>query len=153
MDRVWVETYRDCLDIEILRVSHGRQLIGACVLAWRQQRTGPVWIRRVYLNAAGEDQWEETGTEFNDLLCLTGREKQVADAVRRHIDSRGWDEFVLNGCRRSESIQALLDAFASHQQTGIVDEAQYVDLAAVRESGRHSRWACRRRFANTCART
>src|SRR5437879_4467760 len=87
----WIETYRQCLNIEILRCFDGSRIVGACLLVWRKRRRGPVWFRMVYLNASGEDEWEEAGTEFNDLLCLAGYEEQVAAALRNHLDSRAWD--------------------------------------------------------------
>jgi CelD/BcsL family acetyltransferase involved in cellulose biosynthesis len=132
----WIDTYRPCLDIEILRFFHGRQIVGACLLVWRRQRRGSEWIRRAYLNASGEDDCEEVGAEFNDLLCLRGWETAVASALRRHLDSRGWDEFVMNGCSRTEASAALQQAFLSHEQHATTFPSYYVDLNALRASGK-----------------
>jgi CelD/BcsL family acetyltransferase involved in cellulose biosynthesis len=132
----WIDTYRPCLDIEILRFFHGGQIVGACLLVWRRQRRGPVWIRRAYLNASGEDECEEVGAEFNDLLCLRGWETAVASALRRHLDSRGWDEFVMNGCSRTEASAALQHAFPRHEQHVTTFPSYYVDLNALRASGK-----------------
>jgi hypothetical protein len=131
----WIETYRPCLDIEILRFFHGSQIVGACLLVWRWQRRGPVWIRRAYLNASGEDECEEVGAEFNDLLCLRGWETAVANALRQQLDSRGWDEFVMNGCSRTEAFTALQQAFPDHEQTVTTVPSYYVDLNAIRAGG------------------
>ena len=131
----WIETYRPCLDIEILRFFHVGQIVGACLLVWRWQRRGPVWIRRAYLNASGEDECEEVGAEFNDMLCLRGWETAVADALRRHLDDRGWDEFVMNGCSRTEASAALQQAFPGHEQNVTTVPSYYVDLNALRTRG------------------
>ena len=131
----WIETYRPCLDIEILRFFHGYQIVGACLLVWRRQRRGPVWIRRAYLNASGEDEWEEVGAESNDLLCLRGWEITVANALHRHLDSRGWDEFVMNGCSRTEASAALQQVFPGHEQNVTTFPSYYVDLNTLRAGG------------------
>ncbi len=131
----WIETYRPCLDIEILRFFHGSQIVGVCLLVWRRQRRGPVWIRRAYLNASGEDEWEEVGAESNDLLCLRGWETAVASALRRHLDSQGWDEFVMNGCSRTEASAALQQVFPRHEQNVTTFPSYYVDLNALRAGG------------------
>ncbi len=131
----WIETYRPCLDIEILRFFHGSQIVGVCLLVWRRQRRGPVWIRRAYLNASGEDEWEEVGAESNDLLCLRGWETAVASALRRHLDSQGWDEFVINGCSRTEASAALQQVFPGHEQNVTTFPSYYVDLNTLRAGG------------------
>lgn len=131
----WIEAYRSRLDIEILRFSDGARVVGACLLVWRKQRRGPVRIRRVYLNASGEDEWEEARTEFNDILCLAGWEEAVAASVRRHLDSRGWDEFVMTACCESPAIHALRQALGDQEQQLDRGANHYVDLDAVRRSG------------------
>ena len=48
----WIETYRPCLDIEILRFFHGGQIVGACLLNQSTQdwysrlhrKTGLHWV-------------------------------------------------------------------------------------------------------------
>jgi CelD/BcsL family acetyltransferase involved in cellulose biosynthesis len=131
----WIETYGEYLDIEIVRFSSGDRLVGACLLVWRTQRRGLVGIRTAYLNASGEDEWEEVGTEFNDLLCLAGWEKQVAAELRRYLDRHGWDDLVMNGCRRSAAIAALRAAFAGCEERVRTVPSRYVDLDAIRKSG------------------
>jgi CelD/BcsL family acetyltransferase involved in cellulose biosynthesis len=131
----WIESYCKRLDIEILRFSNGARVVGACLLVWRKQRRGPVRIRRVYLNASGEDEWEEARTEFNDVLCLAGWEESVAASLRRHLDGCGWDEFVMSACRESAAIRAVRQALGDLEQQQDGAANHYVDLEEVRRSG------------------
>jgi CelD/BcsL family acetyltransferase involved in cellulose biosynthesis len=131
----WIETYGSHLDIEILRFSSASRTIGMCLVVWRTQRRGPVWVRRAFLNASGEDECEEVGTEFNDLLCLAGWEEQAATALRRYLNRRDWDEFVMNGCRRSQAVAALRSVFAGYQEQVHTVPSHHIDLDAIRRSG------------------
>jgi CelD/BcsL family acetyltransferase involved in cellulose biosynthesis len=132
----WIKNYQDRLQIEILRFYHDSKLIGACLLTWRFKWKGPIPFREVYLNAAGEDECEEVVTEFNHFLCLKGWETHAAAALRRHIEGRGWDEFILAGCCQTEALEALKKTFPEHLVSTKPARSYYVDLSAVRASGR-----------------
>ena len=132
----WIRKYQDSLDIEILRFFHGAELVGACLLTWRVDWKGPIPIRKVFLNAAGEAEWEEVGTEFNHLICLTGSEASTAAALKKHLDQRGWDEFVLAGCCQTAALQALKDTFGAEDLSLQKVPSYYVDLNAIRASGK-----------------
>jgi CelD/BcsL family acetyltransferase involved in cellulose biosynthesis len=58
----------------------------------------------------------------------------VAGALRRHLDQRGWDEFVMNGCRRSSAIEALRAEFSGCAEQLNTIPSNYVDLGAIRKS-------------------
>lgn len=131
----WLEVYGPQLRPQILVVRHGSETIAACLLVSRRQRRGPVPLRRIYLNACGEDEAEETALEFNDLLCLSGFEQTAAEAVRRHSDAQGWDEFFVPGCCRSSASLALKRAFADVALETQTSPSFFVDLEQLRVSG------------------
>lgn len=132
----WIRNYQQRLPIKIIRIYDGAELIGACLLTRRIQWKGPVPLRNVYLNAAGEDQREEVGAEFNHFVCLEGREAMAAAALRRHLDATGWDNFILPGCAQTPALQALKDAFQDQVIECNTEPSYYVDLRAIRDSGK-----------------
>jgi CelD/BcsL family acetyltransferase involved in cellulose biosynthesis len=132
----WIKNYQKKLSIEIVRIYESGKLVAVCLLTKRLEWKGPVPVRRVYLNAAGEDEWEEVGAEFNHFVCLPGREVPASNLLRRHMDEVGWDEFVLPGCVRTDTLQAIKRAFAEHQVESRIVRSYYVDLADLRTTGK-----------------
>ncbi|HEY2434194.1 MAG TPA: GNAT family N-acetyltransferase [Vicinamibacterales bacterium] len=132
----WLAVFGEQLNPEIVTISDGERVIGACLLVYRDEKVAFVPVRRVYLNTSGEDERDETYIEFNDLLCLDACEQVVAQALGRHLQSAGWDELILNGCNRSGSIDALLDVFQDLSRTGRIDRSFYVSLDPIRDAGR-----------------
>jgi CelD/BcsL family acetyltransferase involved in cellulose biosynthesis len=132
----WIKHYQQKLNIEIVRIYDGAHLIAVCLLNRRTEWKGPIPVRKVYLNAAGEDQWEEVGTEFNHFMCLPGWEEMAAAALVRYLDRTGWDEFVLAGCVRSDALTALQSAFGLHSVNREAVRSYYIDLTAVRATGK-----------------
>jgi hypothetical protein len=103
----------------ILPLRRDRDLVGSMVqaatgnLLFRDFETGGGWVahspqtasrprslRRVCLNACGEDGHDETSL-FNDLLCLPGYGGSP-HARFELLEHTAWDEFVVPGCRRQK---------------------------------------------------
>jgi hypothetical protein len=131
----WLSIFGAVLKPEILIFEHDGKDVGCCLLVHRKERHGPLLVRRVYLNASGEDEHEEAGMEFNDLLCAPEWEKPVARALSAHLAGRGWDELDLQGCRRSAAIDALRQTFGMFPQTCRSVPSYYVNLQELRDQG------------------
>src|SRR6185312_10899654 len=90
------------------------------------ERRGPVPVRRLYLNAAGEDEADETCLEYNRLLCRPEDRPAVVAALGAWLARESWDEFAafalaeaivpeaLSACRleRSEKNSCFVDLTA-----------------------------------------
>jgi CelD/BcsL family acetyltransferase involved in cellulose biosynthesis len=130
----WIEVYGPQLKPEILLLRAGARTVAACLLVFRTQRRGPIALRRVYLNACGEDEYEETSLEFNDLLCLPGYEEAAAQALRGVLDARSWDEFIVPGCSASQASDALKQAFGDLALSARTIPSFFVALDAARRA-------------------
>ena len=131
----WIDTFGSQLEPEIVFFGDFTGDFAACILVRRSERRGPVSVRRVYLNTAGEDEPDETFLERNTLLCAAGREEDAAAAFVRHLSGESWDELLLNGCLATPVIQSVAGAFAGMKATHAPRTNFYVDLAALRNSG------------------
>ena len=92
----WLEAFGEQLDPLILQFHDQHTVVGACVmvrrLAWRKV----VPVRRWHLNCAGEAEIDDTAIEYNRIVCLPGRERDVADALQAWVSRLRWDELVLD---------------------------------------------------------
>ena len=131
----WLSVFGPQLNPEIVFFYEGDRPAGCCLLVYRTVRAGFIPLRTVHLNTSGEDEADETYVEFNDLLVLEGRERQVAEALRAHLAARSWDQFALDGCLRSAAIEAVLEAFAGLPVSERTERSFYVRLAELRAAG------------------
>jgi CelD/BcsL family acetyltransferase involved in cellulose biosynthesis len=131
----WIEAYGPQLQPRILLFRAGPRPVAAGLLVVRRQRRGPIPLCRVYLNACGEDEAEETALEFNDLLCLSGFEQAAAGALRQYLDAVGWDELLVPGCSRSAASAALKAAFSDLSLESHATPSYFVNLEQLRSSG------------------
>lgn len=116
------------------RASGFRAAIGCCVLVKRIHRRGPFRIRRIYLHTAGEDEADECVVENNTILCSTGRERDIAIALRSHVDREPWDEFVAPALSEGPIRGALLNAFGDVAVLTSESPNHYVNLSALSET-------------------
>lgn len=131
----WLETYCDAVDPSILVFREEDQAIGACLIARTPSRlTRPV--TRLCLNASGEDVADTTYTEFNDLVCLPGKELNVAQALRSSLADEEWDQLMLDGFREGAGYDALRQACGDLALEETWHSTFLVDLQKVRASGR-----------------
>jgi CelD/BcsL family acetyltransferase involved in cellulose biosynthesis len=106
--------------------------VGMCLLASRREQRGPFTVRRLLLHTAGEDPADETVIEYNALVCLGGREPQMAAALRRDLEGQAWDEFVADGMAEGPCLQALLSSAFPDIPASVVEvQSHYVDLARL----------------------
>ncbi|MFI5115097.1 MAG: GNAT family N-acetyltransferase [Terriglobales bacterium] len=129
----WLQVFGPRLHPEIL-IFHDahEQSVGACILVRRTIRRGPFAIRRVFLNTTGEDDGESPVIEFNNLLCLEGRENTFCQSLRNYLDRWPWDEVWASGFCEGRPLDELRGVFSdsSQQQRILVD--YYVDLDRIR---------------------
>src|SRR6185503_16906248 len=69
----WIQIFGPQLQPRILVFHRDGGAAGICLIVSRRERRGPVPVRRLYLNAAGEDEADETCLEYNRLLCRPDR--------------------------------------------------------------------------------
>jgi CelD/BcsL family acetyltransferase involved in cellulose biosynthesis len=134
--RAWLEVYGARLRPSLLLVRSGGEAVGACLLIARQGRVGPVRVRRLYLNSCPEAPGVDTYPEYNAPLAMPGWHVRVATAIREHLATHAWDEFIARACRPEEGFEALRAAFHGCPQRVVRRRSCYVDLAAVRRSGK-----------------
>ena len=132
----WLEAYGAGMRIEPLSFHAEGRPVAACLLVYTSERRGPFTVRRVYLNTAGEDERDSACIEFNNLLCLEGWEEAVARALARYLRGCRWDELALYGFATGPALDALLGAFPGCAVRRGLRPSYYVDLEAVRESGK-----------------
>jgi len=133
----WLEVFSQELNVSILLFNHGETTVGGCLLVGRTDWRGPVAIRRLFLNATGEDEADETLLEFNDLICLPGCEQAVAEALARYVQETSWDEFTARLMCPTETTRVLRAALVQGGLTEMSTDVPsfYVDLVSVRERG------------------
>jgi CelD/BcsL family acetyltransferase involved in cellulose biosynthesis len=131
----WLDVYGPSLDPEILVFHDDDGPAGTCLLVRRKRRVGPVWLRSVYLNTAGELPADSVCVEYNDVLVARGKESAVAATLVAHLNRQPWDEFLLNGCQRESAIPAVEQHLATHMLARQEEPAYYVDLDVLRQNG------------------
>jgi CelD/BcsL family acetyltransferase involved in cellulose biosynthesis len=128
----WLSVYASSLNVSIVIFQQADQPVGICLLTRRTEKRGPVAVKRIYLNTAGEDEEDEACIEFNNLLCLDGFENAVSRALAVFVDSAEWDEFAVPGASPGPVVDALGEVLTgTHPQVSRLT-SPYVDLEAVR---------------------
>lgn len=127
----WLAAFA-ALKPELVVARDGLEVVGACVIVRRTERRGPFFIRRAYLNTAGEDVADSACIEFNDLLCRPGYERRMASALRDHL--RGADEVQVQGMLEGPALAALREAFADRTVVEQPVPSYFIDLDVVRAS-------------------
>ena len=125
----WLEVFGEQLDPRLLVFVEAGEPVGACLLVRRLHWRKFIPMRRLHLNCSGEDHDDGTCVEYNRLLCLPGRDADVAAALGAWIRRIRWDELALDGM---ESVPALTEG--CRPETSL-RPSYYVDLATLRSSG------------------
>lgn len=129
----WMEVFGAMLQPRILLFSSGGEAEGACLLVERRRRW-PLPVRRIFLNATGEDACEATYPEYNDLLCKPGTERAVARKLAEYLRSCEWDELRLEGFQPGPGYEALRKELADFGWEEGWRPSFSVDLAGIRKS-------------------
>jgi CelD/BcsL family acetyltransferase involved in cellulose biosynthesis len=136
----WLAEFGPSLRPTIVAFRDAQALVGACLLVRRTVRKGPFAIRRIYLNTSGEDELDSACVEFNALVCEDGRQLAVARALRDALEqlrrTDPWDELVVEGVVTGASLDALRDALSPWPCAATARPSHYVDLDALRASGK-----------------
>ena len=132
----WLEHCAAGLQVEFVVFRAGDRPVGICLLTYKTAHRGPIPVRRVYVNAAGEDERDSTCIEFNNLLCLEGWEEAVARALAGYVGGRNWDEIALYGFCAGPALEAFLGMFPDCRASHNLRPSHYVDLDAIRGAGK-----------------
>jgi CelD/BcsL family acetyltransferase involved in cellulose biosynthesis len=130
----WLTVFGTILNPDILLFKSGNTLVGAGLSVPTKYNYKFIPVSRTYLNTAGEPEGGPY-IEFNDLLCLAGFEREVAEAFRTHVDSKRWDEIAIHGFSEGKPLEALRSTFGEFEQTSDVKVNYYVDLKQIRAAG------------------
>ncbi len=131
----WLQVFGDQLrPTMLLFKSRGGELVGACIVVRRTERKGPFFVRRVYLNTAGEDESDSPCIEYNELLCKPGYASAIATTLRSYLDD-SWDELRVDGMLEGPSLRALESVFGDAHAIDNATPSYYLDLDELRDSG------------------
>lgn len=125
----WLEAFGEQLHPRILVFRDAHEVVGACVLVSRLAWRKFLPMRRWHLNCAGEDEIDDTAVEYNRLLSLPGRERDVADALVSWLGRAKWDEVLL------DAVETPPFAIEHTVETVTSRPCYFIDLEALRSSG------------------
>ena len=135
---MWLKHCTENLSATLLTFFDGGTAVGICILSYAVIRYGPITIIRAFLNAAGEPEHYDTCIEYNTILCLAGKEMDVADALVALLKEARWDELCLNGFFPSPILDHLLAELTPCSIRIVEKPCHYVDLDVVRAKGDYS---------------
>jgi CelD/BcsL family acetyltransferase involved in cellulose biosynthesis len=95
--QTWIEIYGAALEPDALIVRDGPAIVGICLRTRQTRRKGPIRLKQVYLNTAGEPAGESVCAEHQRLLHAPHREEAVAATLASALLDERWDELVLEG--------------------------------------------------------
>ena len=126
----WIETWMQIFGAQlrprILVFRRDGAAAGICLVVSRRERRGPIPIRRLYLNAAGEDEADETCLEYNRLLCRPDDKLAVVEALGAWLARETWDEFAAFALAEA----MVPDALAACRVDRSEKSSYFVDLTA-----------------------
>jgi CelD/BcsL family acetyltransferase involved in cellulose biosynthesis len=131
----WLNIFGALLRPEILVFEHENTAVGICLLVRSTERRGPFDVERIYLNTVGGDAADRTLMEFNGLLCRAGWEEKTSKALAAHLQSREWDEFVVDGISPGPTLNSFQTSGFSELPPVISSlPSYYVNLEQLRDS-------------------
>jgi hypothetical protein len=131
----WLSIFGSKLKPQFLLFKEQGLVVGACLLVRRWQWKGPVLLRIIYLNTAGEDPKDGTCIEYNDLLCKPGFEQAIAFSLASYLQKYRWDQLMLNGFQSGEGLAALKNAYVVREATVSSKPTFYINLEHIRYIG------------------
>ena len=132
----WLGVFGEKLSLQILVFEEQGQPVGVCLLTCALEPRGPFRVLRIYLNTGGEPVAERTLMEFNNILCVPGKEEAIAQALGGYMDGLVWDEFAIGGICPGAVLESLQKkAFPGVRPKINLRSTFFVDLDELRGSG------------------
>jgi CelD/BcsL family acetyltransferase involved in cellulose biosynthesis len=148
----WLEHFSRDLGVSILLFERAEAPVAACLIVESRPRRAAIPVRRLSLNASGEDARESTYIEYNDVLCRSGYEQAVGEALADYVSGREWEEFALDGLSTRSLVERLRPYISSCDVEETEQRCYYVDLSALRSSGTRYAAALRSHYRRILAR-
>lgn len=131
----WLEVFVGSIPFQLLKFDEQGRTVAVCLLTCMLESRGPFRLLRIYLNSGGEPVAERTLMEFNNILCVSGKEEMVAEALGHYLSNMTWDEFAIGGICPGAVLNALqCKAFPGLPATMNLRASSFVDLDALRNS-------------------
>jgi CelD/BcsL family acetyltransferase involved in cellulose biosynthesis len=135
--RAWLQVFGAELEPRVAVFESEGAPVGVCLVSRARRRILMIPVTRCSLNCSGENAQDTAYAEFNSLLCRSGWEDEVAQALVDQLGDEEWDEFAVDGCRPGPEYTALRRRLL--QLDVVVEEdwrrSYHVDLAVLRRSG------------------
>lgn len=132
----WLEVFGSSVPCQLLGFEEQGRTVAMCLLTSTRESRGPFRVLRLYLNTGGEPVSERTLMEFNNILCVPGKEEAVAKALGHYMNDLAWDEFAIGGICPGPVLTALQrKGFSDVPAKTNVRSRFFVDLDALRNSG------------------
>jgi CelD/BcsL family acetyltransferase involved in cellulose biosynthesis len=129
----WIETFRDAVDPCLLVFRAGGLFVGASLIV-KSSLSLSRPLRRISINASGENAADTTYVEFNDVLARRDWETRVGEALARYALQQPWEELVLDGFCPGPAYHELKRLLTGTQVEEVWRPSYYVDLAALRHA-------------------
>ncbi len=103
----WWESYRELqspCELYVLTVCDEDKLIGIAPFYIRHEKKYFIPVRRIQFLGTGEPEEHETCSELLDIIAVSGRKVEVAEAVAGYLrDDDGWDEILCRDVPSADS--------------------------------------------------
>lgn len=132
----WIEVYGPQLGPEIIVFRDENTIVGMCLLVAKTVCYGPFTVRVLHINAAGEDDADGTCIQDNGILALPGYEAAVATGLGKLVDDCKRDELRCDAFWPGLALDVLDNTLAGMRRIDFVSPSRYVDLCAIRASGK-----------------
>src|SRR5579859_6571913 len=132
----WLDVFAAHVPFQLLAFEEQGRTVAVCLLTCMLESRGPFRVLRMYLNTGGEPVAERTLMEFNNILCLPGKEEAVAEALGIYVRGLAWDEFAIGGVCPGIILDSLqTKAFSGVRPKINLRSTFFVDLDTLRGSG------------------
>lgn len=127
----WLSVYGPTLQPDLWALRRDNEVIGAALLVRRTERRGPVRLRCIHLNTAGEGD-DSVTTEHNTVLAKPDCQDVVWRELARILHTLEWDELRLEG-GTEEAAERLKQLFPQWRTQLHRLPSPYIPLAEVRQ--------------------
>ncbi len=103
----WIEVFSGPFSGRWISWYDGDTCVAGTVLLSRRSKRGPVPVRLLVIGTGAEDGVNSPWIEYNDVLCRTGYEDQVADSLAGVLAAMEWDRLYLPGFAAGSVLQRV----------------------------------------------